>query len=36
MRTNSDEPLRLYMKSVSETEPSVVVKTVSRIRVLLR
>src|ERR1700722_3214984 len=36
MRTNSDEPLRLYMKSVSETEPSAVVKPVSRIKGLFR
>ena len=35
-RTNSDDPLRLYMKSVSETEPLAVVKTVSRISVSLR
>ena len=36
MRTSSDDPLRRYMKSVSETDPSAVVKTVSRIRVSLR
>ena len=36
MRTNSDDPFRRYMKSVSETEPSAVVKTVSRIKVSLR